>query len=44
MLLRKLEENGSIGNQVPSYVTAVCWNPHHQDLFAMALGSRNLTF
>ena len=34
------EENGSMRHQVPSNVTAICWNPHYKDLFAMGLASR----
>lgn len=39
-LLRMFEENGSMRNQVPSHITAICWNPHFKDLFAIGLGSR----
>ena len=39
-LLRMFEENGSMRNQVPSHITAICWNPHYKDLFAIGLGSR----
>nr|SVE73913.1 EOG090X0HBC [Daphnia atkinsoni] len=40
-LLRMFEENGSMRNAVPSHVTAICWNPHYKDLFAIGLGSRD---
>lgn len=39
-LLRMFEENGSMRNAVPSHITAICWNPHYKDLFAIGLGSR----
>lgn len=39
-LLRMVEENGSMRNQVPSHVTTICWNPHYKELFAMGLGAR----
>nr|CAG4639646.1 EOG090X0HBC [Daphnia magna]SVE83402.1 EOG090X0HBC [Daphnia magna] len=40
-LLRMFEENGSMRNAVPSHITAICWNPHYKDLFAIGLGSRD---
>ncbi|EFX88989.1 hypothetical protein DAPPUDRAFT_310944 [Daphnia pulex] len=40
-MLRMFEENGSMRNAVPSHITAICWNPHYKDLFAIGLGSRD---
>jgi dynein intermediate chain 1 len=41
-MLRMFEENGCMRNAVPSHITAICWNPHYKDLFAIGLGSRNM--
>jgi len=41
-MLRMFEENGCMRNAVPSHITAICWNPHYKDLFAIGLGSRTL--
>nr|CAH0098947.1 unnamed protein product [Daphnia galeata] len=40
-MLRMFEENGCMRNAVPSHITAICWNPHYKDLFAIGLGSRD---
>nr|SVE83993.1 EOG090X0HBC [Daphnia pulex] len=40
-MLRMFEENGGMRNAVPSHITAICWNPHYKDLFAIGLGSRD---